>query len=636
VLTRYENEYASSAYLKKLTNGEISEDIHSEKITDPFLQDIIRQKHTQNTLTDIIESIQENQNDIISHDENDNIVVQGCAGSGKTMILLHRLSFIKYRNRSLDLSKIKILTPNALFSVYINDLSESLELDKIERLTVNEYYAELLTRYYGIERMQMKKKSTPGQLLDFKAALLAGEKAASGWPGVYSEIVWDFIGAETAHFMRDILERDINVGALNAILNNRFDGDAGIGPDIRKIANLDAVLADIKESLSPYYKRLSSVLESETAFTAAEQEFLKMKSAITDADALLDKLTQETLSEKNNLRLTYEENRRTLSERLQQLRSELKRTPDGPRSRQLKARIAVLLNELCVCEFCLSALKYRRLRRVLDIDIKHLREEETRLPFSDDDMVLIENAYRHTHNFSVEKIEKDIFAALKLEYGNHLSFRNAIYVRLLIRFFLFGPLSGSEKLLCIDEAHDLSLGEYRLFTAVCDNPRFNIYGDTNQLITSGEGVSDWAGLKGIFGFTQFTLNENYRNSAEIVDYCNKTLGFETTNLGVGGEPVRTLDFDGLVRHLNNNILGTRKICVIVKKKTPSVVTKLRDRLGAPLSLTDIRPGEISLLTPAEAKGLEFDSCYVLTEGMNRNEKYISYTRALNELYIVSK
>jgi DNA helicase IV len=95
-----------------------------------------------------------------------------------------------------------------------------------------------------------------------------------------------------------------------------------------------------------------------------------------------------------------------------------------------------------------------------------------------------------------------------------------------------------------------------------------------------------------------------------------------------------LSTDGFINHLNNNILGTRKCAVIVKKKKPALLSSLREQLYAKLNPDEIKSGEIALLTPQEAKGLEFDTCYVFTKGMNRNEKYISYTRALNELYII--
>ena len=633
-LTGYENEYAKAAYLGAGLADTSDGEIRSDRITDPFLQDIIRQKHTQNKLTDIIESIQENQNTIITHDENDSIVVQGCAGSGKTMILLHRLSFIKYRNRNMDLSRIKILTPNALFSMYINDLSTSLELEKIDRLTVTEYYAELLSRYYGLERLQLKNKCAPGELLDYKAALLMGDKPALSWPGVYTEDVRAFIGVETARVLQDIFEKDIQIGRLGAVLKSSTSRGPDSAFDIRYIASLAAVLANIRASFAAYDERLALTRASEASLAAAEQEFLKKKAAVTNADALLDRLAQEARSGKPNLRLGYEQQKRDLSQKLRQLETELKRQPDGPRRRTSRERMVSVSNALWECDFCIAALQLERAKHVLEIDRKHLREERDRLPYSDGDMALIESAYAKTRDFSVAGIEKTVLDAVKLEYGNLLSFRNMIYVRLLTRYFLYGPLTNPETLLCIDEAHDLSAGEYRLFADVCDRPRFNIYGDINQLVTSGDGISDWDILRDIFGFTQFTLNENYRNSAEIVDYCNDTLGFQTTNLGVGGEPVRTLDFDSFVRHMNNSIMGTRKICIIAKKKTPALLSRLREALTDKIDPRGLTPGEIAVLTPPEAKGLEFDTCYVLTKGMNRNEMYISYTRALNELYIV--
>ena len=36
----------------------------------------------------------------------------------------------------------------------------------------------------------------------------------------------------------------------------------------------------------------------------------------------------------------------------------------------------------------------------------------------------------------------------------------------------------------------------------------------------------------------------------------------------------------------------------------------------------------------QAKGLEFDTAFVIDAGMDHNEKYIDYSRALSELYIV--
>lgn len=49
---------------------------------------------------------------------------------------------------------------------------------------------------------------------------------------------------------------------------------------------------------------------------------------------------------------------------------------------------------------------------------------------------------------------------------------------------------------------------------------------------------------------------------------------------------------------------------------------------------EIGNGRVSLLYVDEAKGIEFDKVYVVGKKMERNEKYIAYTRALSKLVLV--
>lgn len=618
VLIGYKDEFARSAYLRSLTTSAPAADIRSDIVTDPFLQDIIRQKHTQNTLTDIIESIQENQNAIITHNENDNIVVQGCAGSGKTMILLHRLSFIKFRHRDMDLSKIKILTPNRLFSLYLNDLSKTLELEKVDRMTVSAYYAELLTRYYGTERTQLGRKCTPNELLDYKASLLYRENDAAGWPALYSDSMREFIGKEAALYFGYVVDKKIRYNDVYAVLRDKLKKKLDPNAmDIRNISILQSVLRDVRESFAPYYRQLDACRQSESELEAVERRFLALKSRQPDADALLDEIIREKLQKTPNLREKYEQRKRDL------LRQ--------------KHRDDAVNQALRACDFCLCALLYDKAMHVLEVDRKLLRQETDRLMLTEQEIALIESAFRHAGDFSVGVIESMLLETIEREYGVSLSYKNRLYLKLLVNYVILGRLSGGDNLLCVDEGHDLYANEYRLFYLVNGSTlRFNIYGDLNQILNDGEGIADWDNLFGIFDFKLYTLNENYRNSSEIIDYCNKTLGFETRNLGISCDPVRTLDFDGFIAHINNNMLGTRKFAIIVKRKRPSLLKSLREKIIDMINPDGINAGEIALLTPAEAKGLEFDTCYVLSNGMSRNEKYIAFTRALNELYIVSK
>ncbi len=620
ILTGYENEFTKASYLKALTGEDSEDDTVAENITDPFLQDIIRQKHFQNKLTDIIESIQENQNAIITHNENDSVVVQGCAGSGKTMILLHRLSFIKYRNRNLDLTKIKILTPNRLFSLYINDLSKSLELEKVDRLTVNEYYAELLTRYYNTERAQLGKKCTPNELLDYKTSVLYKETAAAGWPAIYTDSMREFIKKEAVEYLGYLYENKIRYKEISAVLRDKLkyimDENAYT---MKNVADLLNVLQSVKTTFEPYYKQLGVYRKSEAEHASIERKFLDMKTTISSGEALFDVILKEKLLKTPNLRDKYEQRKR-------QLLAQKKAHPSAAFDKEIRE-----------CDFCLCALLYERAKHVFEIDKKRLQQEKDRIPYAEQEMELIESAFKHTNNFSIGIIEKTIIETIERENAVTLSFKNRLYMKLLIYYVILGKLTSGDRLLCIDEGHDIYANEYRLIYLVNgSNLHYNIYGDLGQILNDGEGIGDWDNLYSIFDFTLFTLNENYRNSSEIIEYSNRALGLTTTNLGISGEPVQTLAFNDFITHVNNNIIGTRKFAILVKKKKPALLASLRDKIDIKINANEINPGEISLLTPLEAKGLEFDTCYVIADGMNTNEKYVSYTRALNALYIISK
>ena len=117
--------------------------------SDPFLLQILNEKRKNNKITDIIRSIQENQYNIMSSPLNKSFILQGCAGSGKTMILLHRLSILLFNNKDnkLKTENIKIITPSKHFNTQIDQLSNELNINSIERLTIDDYYTVLLKNY---------------------------------------------------------------------------------------------------------------------------------------------------------------------------------------------------------------------------------------------------------------------------------------------------------------------------------------------------------------------------------------------------------------------------------------------------------------------------------------------------------
>ena len=164
-------------------------------VIDPFLLTVLKDKRRQNRLTDIIRSIQANQNDIIRRPLQESFIVQGCAGSGKTMILLHRLSYLKFNNRSMPLSRVKIITPNPDFNAHINELSTELDIDTIQKFTVEEYYVDLINRYArnpnivsAVESESTLKPDLLGEIYSVEFMQALQEQYHSFWEAVLASI----------------------------------------------------------------------------------------------------------------------------------------------------------------------------------------------------------------------------------------------------------------------------------------------------------------------------------------------------------------------------------------------------------------------------------------------------------------
>jgi DNA helicase-2/ATP-dependent DNA helicase PcrA len=116
--------------------------------TDELLQESLS-KSSSNRLTDIITTIQEEQNKIIRADLNKPIIVQGAAGSGKTTIALHRISYFIYHYKDLfDPRQLMILAPSRVFIDYISEALPELGVEKVKQFTFSEYIGRICKGYF--------------------------------------------------------------------------------------------------------------------------------------------------------------------------------------------------------------------------------------------------------------------------------------------------------------------------------------------------------------------------------------------------------------------------------------------------------------------------------------------------------
>lgn len=134
-------------------------------IADPFLKERLLQG-AGDRLKDIVTSIRSEQNLIIRQPLNQVTVIQGVAGSGKSTIGLHRLSYLLY-NDKLNPARLAVIAPNRIFLDYISDLLPDLEIGQARQLTFSDVAAAILEF-----SPQPSRQEQPEPVIRWKGSLL--------------------------------------------------------------------------------------------------------------------------------------------------------------------------------------------------------------------------------------------------------------------------------------------------------------------------------------------------------------------------------------------------------------------------------------------------------------------------------
>lgn len=93
-------------------------------------------ENSDSRLKTIVATIQKEQNEIIRNSIDDNYMIQGVAGSGKTTVALHRIAYLLYNeSKRVDTSNFMIIGPNKFFLDYISSLLPDLDITGISQCT---------------------------------------------------------------------------------------------------------------------------------------------------------------------------------------------------------------------------------------------------------------------------------------------------------------------------------------------------------------------------------------------------------------------------------------------------------------------------------------------------------------------
>lgn len=119
------------------------ESVSSSNSSDDILQERLAQS-SEAKLGEVVETIQVEQNEIIRHTAGKDLVIQGSAGSGKTIIGVHRIAYLMY-SKSLKNNSILFVSPNDDFSKYVSDVLPELGEYNMPIVTMNDIINAIFT-----------------------------------------------------------------------------------------------------------------------------------------------------------------------------------------------------------------------------------------------------------------------------------------------------------------------------------------------------------------------------------------------------------------------------------------------------------------------------------------------------------
>jgi DNA helicase IV len=612
-----QNEYLSvSDYLTKEEIGGRDE----AAIFDPFLKDILKSRKEKNEICDIIETIQEKQYEIITAPEREEFIVQGVAGSGKTMIMLHRLSYLMYNNELIKPANVLVITPSDSFNAFIDELSQVLELEKVKTSTLDSYFVNLL-KNIGVE-------------MEGKVDYLA----------------------------------PISKEYLSYIYSQKF-------------------VTDVEKRLAKIYDSVSGMLSAENGgelingVVSACEEQLKAYEKIKNAGLRVRRCVLGEIKEKPDGGLYYTKQMRALFNCVQDVNDFLKINTSDDRMKDYSYFYRQLLSFYKSLKFirrygekiCLNAIDdLRALNETLDKEIFDLKRYKQNIggqeSYTYPDRIEKRKQTKQEVDATIERVKsihsdfalifdfadvvrgenylvqigkcentvdvarfffREIVKKAKTKYGVTCKklCRSDPFSLCLILSKLGFDLSPKYSFVFVDEAQDISPAEYSVLKYVNSKACFNVFGDLKQNVTSDyRGITDWSQL----GYEVYTLNRNYRNTNQIVEYVAGKLNIDMQAIGLSGEEVEKIPPKGIGKFLADK-KGLRAVITSecdLEEYTRKSYNVLRET-------GRISKSKINIMTVYESKGLEFTAVAVVDKNMSDNEKYIAYTRALKELAIVN-
>ena len=127
-------------------------------ISDELLLDVLG-KNNDVVMKNIVSTIQKEQNQAIRYIGDNDLLVLGVAGSGKTSIALHRIAYLVYKDSvKYEANKVCFITPNEVFFKYIDNVLPELGEENVVNMTMNEVARTILKMDLYKNKLRVENK----------------------------------------------------------------------------------------------------------------------------------------------------------------------------------------------------------------------------------------------------------------------------------------------------------------------------------------------------------------------------------------------------------------------------------------------------------------------------------------------
>lgn len=141
----------------EIENDQLKDFYDSDVVANDELLTKYLARNKRAVLGEIIATIQQEQNEIIRRKPQHNIIIQGGAGSGKTTVAMHRISYILY-NYDLEFKPedFYIIGSNKILLNYITGILPDLDVYGVSQMTMEQLFIRLLYEDWDTDKFTVK------------------------------------------------------------------------------------------------------------------------------------------------------------------------------------------------------------------------------------------------------------------------------------------------------------------------------------------------------------------------------------------------------------------------------------------------------------------------------------------------